>query len=99
MKALLPLRLQIAPCQKVAGCLLEIFKSLKQVSVFMAPQEDHVKVFRHKAIDCEEVMFFADFFQNVDERSDKIRLYEKWISLFETERERNGDPTYVTFSW
>ena len=56
-------------------------------------------MFWHEAIDCEEVMFFADFFQKVDEKTDKIRLYEKWISLFETERERNGDPTYVTFSW
>ncbi len=86
-------------CQKVAGRLLETFKSLKQVSVFMAPQEDQMKMFWHEAIDCEEVMFFADFFQKVDEKTDKIRLYEKWISLFETERERNGDPTYVTFSW
>ena len=86
-------------CQKVAGRLLEIFNSSKQVGVGMASQEDQVKMFRHEAIDCEEVMFFDDFFQKVDEKTDKIRLYEKWISLFETERERNGDPTYVTFSW
>ena len=65
----------------------------------MASQEDQVKMFWHKAIDYEEVMFFGSFFQNVDEKTDKIRLYEKWISLLETERERNGDPTFVTLSW
>ncbi|HYR91696.1 MAG TPA: hypothetical protein VE422_47025 [Terriglobia bacterium] len=99
MKALLPLCLWVAPCKKIAAHLLEFFNTSQQVGIFTASEEDQVKMLGHEAIDCEESMFFGDFFQNVDEKLDNIRVDEEWFSLFETNSERSGDSAFIAVSW